>query len=173
LRLGGHSGISGGLSRGATVEYVKATLRGTNGQYAGVRAVYGLGALVGAWLYSLAGERLHKIVIATTPWVLTAVLLIVPIHESYVLLILGWAIAGAGGVVVNVRANQYLAENSEPVEREAVYAAQFSLSHVIWLGTYPLAGFATTWFGFEGACWLFAGLNFALQAVRWLLHKWE
>lgn len=166
-----HSGISGGLILVATVDYVKTTLHGSDEQYAWVMAVYGLGALIGAWLYSLAGERIHQVVIWLTPWVLTAVLLVVPIEESYVLLMIGWAIAGAGGVVVNVRANQYLAENSEPSEREAVYAAQFSLSHLIWLGTYPLAGFATTWLGFAGACWLFAGLNFALQAIRWALHR--
>lgn len=168
-----HSGISGGLILVATVDYVKTTLLGTDEQYAWVMAAYGLGALVGAWLYSLAGERGHRVVIAATPWVLTLVLLVVPLEPSYVLLIIGWALAGAGGVVVNVRANQHLAENSGEDEREAVYAAQFSLSHVIWLGTYPLAGFATTWLGFAGACWLFAGLNFALQAARWWWHRRE
>jgi len=165
-----HSGISGGLILVATVDYVKTVLQGSDAAYAWVMAAYGLGALAGAWLYSLAGERTHRVVIALTPWVLTLVLVAVTLAPSLALLIGCWVIAGAGGVVVNVRANQYLAENSVEAEREAVYAAQFSLSHLIWLGTYPLAGFATTWLGFYGACWLFAGLNLLLILVRKILH---
>ncbi|MEM1058656.1 MAG: MFS transporter [Verrucomicrobiota bacterium] len=165
-----HSGISGGLILVATVDYVKTTLQGSDSAYAWVMATYGLGALAGAWLYSLGGERIHRVVIAIVPWALTAVLVAVTLAPSYLLLVACWILAGAGGVMVNVRANQYLAENSVEAEREAVYAAQFSLSHLIWGFTYPLAGFATTGLGFYGTCWLFAGLNLLLILVRKWLH---
>lgn len=169
--LSWHQGIIGGFILVATVDYVKVSLAGTDAQYAWVMAAYGIGSILGALVYSRLGEQARRVVIALVPTLLTVVLAAVTIAPSYALLISSWLLGGAGQVMIGVRANEYLATHSEPEEREAVYAAQFSFSHIIWLGTYPLAGFATTWFGFEGAAWLFAGLNIALVAARHVLVR--
>ncbi|MFD4402537.1 MFS transporter [Nocardia sp. NPDC058499] len=55
-----------------------------------------------------------------------------------------WAIIGAGTAAVLTPTGQVLRRSSHPADRPALFAAQFSLSHVAWLATYPLTGWLTT-----------------------------
>ncbi|WP_280436890.1 MFS transporter [Nocardia carnea] len=55
-----------------------------------------------------------------------------------------WAVIGAGTAAVLTPTGQVLRRSSHPADRPALFAAQFSLSHLAWLVTYPLTGWLTT-----------------------------
>ncbi|MFC9790869.1 MFS transporter [Rhodococcus sp. NPDC127528] len=62
-----------------------------------------------------------------------------------------WATVGAGTAAVLTPTGQVLRRSAHPADRPALFAAQFSLSHLAWLLTYPIAGWlsaaglTTTW----------------------------
>ncbi|MGW1737648.1 MFS transporter [Nocardia sp. NPDC001965] len=63
-----------------------------------------------------------------------------------------WALIGAGTGLAITPVGRILRRSARPQDRPALFAAQFSLSHLCWLLTYPIAGglatsvgFATTW----------------------------
>jgi len=63
-----------------------------------------------------------------------------------------WILIGAGMSLVLTPIGRVLRRSAGPADRPAIFAAQFSLSHLCWLLTYPisgwgatLAGFTTTW----------------------------
>ena len=62
-------------------------------------------------------------------------------------LLAGGAVAGLGFSAIQTPAGRLLRRSSEAPDRPAVFAAQFALSHLCWLGTYPLAGWLMTVFG--------------------------
>jgi len=51
-----------------------------------------------------------------------------------------WFVLGAGGSMIQTPAGRLLRRSSHEGDRPAVYSAQFALSHLCWLATYPLAG---------------------------------
>jgi hypothetical protein len=57
-----------------------------------------------------------------------------------------------------------LRRSSTPADRPAVFAAQFSLSHMCWLLTYPIAGWGATLAGFT-ATWTTLGVIAIAGAV--------
>lgn len=59
-------------------------------------------------------------------------------------LLAGWLFIGIGYSVVLTPSGRLLKRSAHAEDRPAVYAAQFALSHVCWLITYPLAGWLIT-----------------------------
>ncbi|OBI91987.1 hypothetical protein A5661_26715 [Mycobacterium asiaticum] len=59
-----------------------------------------------------------------------------------------WLVIGAGMSLVLTPVGRVLRRSSTPADRPAVFAAQFSLSHLCWLLTYPIAGWVATLAGF-------------------------
>lgn len=59
---------------------------------------------------------------------------------SQTALLAAWALVGAGYSAVLTPSGRLLRRSSQPEDRPAVFAAQFALSHLCWLVTYPLAG---------------------------------
>ncbi|WP_413542025.1 MFS transporter [Arthrobacter sp. VKM Ac-2550] len=64
-----------------------------------------------------------------------------------------WAVLGGGMTLIVTPTGRILRASIEPNRIAEVFAAQFSLSHLAWLLTYPIAGwigtslgFTTTWF---------------------------
>lgn len=53
-----------------------------------------------------------------------------------------WVLAGAGTSMVLTSSGRLIQRSGTPAERPSLFAAQFSLSHLCWLFTYPIAGFA-------------------------------
>lgn len=70
-------------------------------------------------------------------------------------LLAGWLVIGVGYSVVLTPSGRLLKRSAHTEDRPAVYAAQFALSHVCWLATYPLAGWLMT---FAGSATAFATL---------------
>jgi len=62
-----------------------------------------------------------------------------------------------------------LRRSAHPVERPAVFAAQFALSLVCWLLTYPLAGWVGSSAGILPTLLMLAALTFAAVLIAWRL----
>ncbi len=63
---------------------------------------------------------------------------------TWVSLLIAWALAGIGYSAALTPSGRLLRRSAHPGDRPALFAAQFSLSHVCWLMTYPLAGWLMT-----------------------------
>ncbi|WP_431939400.1 hypothetical protein [Nocardia grenadensis] len=55
-----------------------------------------------------------------------------------------WADIGVGTAAILTPTGQVPRRSSRPADRPALFAAQFPLSHLAWLLTYPIAGQLTT-----------------------------
>jgi hypothetical protein len=53
-----------------------------------------------------------------------------------------WVVAGVGTSMVLTSSGRLIQRSGTATERPSLFAAQFSLSHLCWLFTYPIAGFA-------------------------------
>lgn len=84
---------------------------------------------------------------------------------SYGWLLLLWAGLGVGYSVAQTPSGRLLRRSGAPEDRPALFAAQFSLSHLCWLLAYPLAGRMGATFGLPAAA---AGLC-ALSVVATIL----
>lgn len=56
-------------------------------------------------------------------------------------LLMMWALNGAGQALVGIPSLGLLADHTQPEERGRAYAAHFALTHLFWLFTYPAAGY--------------------------------
>lgn len=59
-----------------------------------------------------------------------------------------WILIGAGMSMVLTPIGRVLRRSAQPADRPAIFAARFSLSHLCWLLTYPIAGWGATLAGF-------------------------
>ena len=59
---------------------------------------------------------------------------------SLTALLVAWALVGVGYSAVLTPSGRLLQRSSQSQDRPAVFAAQFALSHLCWLLTYPIAG---------------------------------
>ncbi|MEU8898221.1 MFS transporter [Nocardia sp. NPDC048505] len=144
-----------------TVNYVRDTLGGTQSGVAMLLAANGFGTMLVALalprVLDRAGARpvmltgaaallagltaaIALSTASTGDWRWTAALAI-------------WSVIGAGTAAVLTPTGQVLRRSARPADRPALFAAQFSLSHLAWLLTYPIAGWLTTATGFT-TTWL-------------------
>lgn len=98
----------------------------------------------------LAGASLTVAATALVPAVLT-----VRGEAGLVLLCAVWAMVGAGWAAAETPVGRLIQAEIAPRDLPAAFAAQFSLSHVCWLMTYPLAG----WLAVTTAPWALAALG--------------
>jgi len=159
--------IVGGFVLVATVDFVKSELGLPDTAYAWVMAAYGIGSVVGAAVYGRAPSRVRRWFVHLAPAGIIAVLVGAGFGRSYPMLLAGWMVAGAAQCVLSIRGNELLAANSGEEERSDIFAAHFSLSHVGWGLTYPLAGYATDWIGFGNGALLFAALALVVAVPIW------
>ncbi|MGI0117038.1 MFS transporter [Zooshikella sp. RANM57] len=92
--------------------------------------------------------------------------------EVSMLLVLWWLI-GVGTSMILTPVGQLLTHSCQEVDRPAVFAAQFSLSHACWLIAYPLAGWLGAQFGMPtafGVLGLIALFSVTMAALIWPTH---
>lgn len=65
--------------------------------------------------------------------------------RAWGVLLLAWAVLGAGTSLINTPSARLLLAASTEDNRPLVYTAQFSLSHACFLISYPIAGWLGTW----------------------------
>ncbi|MGK8524965.1 MFS transporter [Nocardia asteroides] len=135
-----------------TVNYVRDTLGGTQSGVAMLLAANGFGTMLAALSLPRVLDRLD----ARTVMLTGAATLLVGLGAAIALsaaaagdwrwaaAVAVWALVGAGTAAVLTPTGQVLRRSSQPADRPALFAAQFSLSHLAWLITYPVAGWLTT-----------------------------
>ncbi|MFL5620849.1 MAG: MFS transporter [Gemmatimonadaceae bacterium] len=134
----------------ATVVYVRDVLGRGETSFAFAMVAVGVGSSVAALLVSRRAERVRghldyhrwaRRTLLLGGALLTAALVPGVLRPSFAVLLVLWAINGAGQALVAVPSVGLLAEHTESEERGRAYAAHFALTHLFWLGTYPAVGF--------------------------------
>ncbi|MCS3779017.1 MFS transporter [Tsukamurella ocularis] len=147
-----------------TVNYVRDRLGGSESQVAWMLAASGGGTL----LVALAVPRLldrfsERSVMLTGAALLTtsaagAVAMAVADTPSWALTAMVWFASGSGSAMAITPTGKALRAAAAPRDVAAVFAAQFSLSHLAWLIAYPISGWGANRFGLVPAWALLAGI---------------
>ncbi|WP_328529965.1 MFS transporter [Nocardioides sp. NBC_00368] len=137
-----------------TVNYVRDVLGGTQSDVAWMLAASGSGTLVAALVLPRVLDRIGERVVMLTG----ATVLVVAVAAALATATTGvaissltaiiWVAIGGGMALIITPTGQVLRRSVEPDAIPEVFAAQFSLSHLAWLVTYPIAGWVATNAGF-------------------------
>ncbi|WP_043658604.1 MFS transporter [Nocardia thailandica] len=169
---------AGSIVMVTTVNYVRDTLGGTQSGVAMLLAANGFGTMLVALTLPRVLDRLGaRPVMLTGGAVLIAGLLAaVALSQAsggdwrWIAAPAVWSVIGAGTAAVLTPTGQVLRRSAAAADRPALFAAQFSLSHVAWLITYPITGWLATTAGFT-ATWLtltaFAVVGLAVAVAWW------
>ncbi|MFD3592742.1 MFS transporter [Nocardia sp. NPDC058640] len=164
-----------------TVNYARDVLGGNQSGVALLLAANGAGTMLMALtLPAVLDRRSERTVMLTGATVLitglTAALTLSTLPTGtwhWPAALTTWATIGAGTALILTPTGRVLRRSARPQDRPALFAAQFSLSHVAWLITYPItgwlattAGFTTTW----AALAVIAALGTAAAIRFWPRH---
>ncbi|MEV6276349.1 MFS transporter [Nocardia sp. NPDC051832] len=161
-----------------TVNYVRDILGGTQSGVAMLLAANGFGTMLVALALPRVLDRIDARSVmltgaATLLLGLTAALALSTADSGdwrrYAALAI-WSTIGAGTAAILTPTGQILRRSARPTDRPALFAAQFSLSHLAWLITYPIAGWLTTTTGFT-VTWLTL-LTLAATGLILALRLW-
>lgn len=146
----------------ATVVYVRDVLGLGNTAFAAAMAALGVGSSIAAVLAARRAERVAEQAaeqsldpeaahIRYHAWarrtmlyggaLLTVALLPGILRPGFVVLLVLWALNGAGQALIAVPSVGLLAAHTDSAERGRAYAAHFALTHLFWLVTYPTVGY--------------------------------
>lgn len=134
-----------------TVVIVRAILHRPQNDVAVALGLFGGGSMVAALLLPRVLDRLpDRTVMLPAAGLLGVVLLAFAATTwggviGWPMLLAAWLVLGVGYSAAQTPTGRLLRRSATPEDRPAVFAAQFALSHVAWLVTYPLAG----WLGAE------------------------
>ncbi|MCM6773930.1 MFS transporter [Nocardia sp. CDC159] len=152
--------VAGSVIMVNTVNYVRDVLGGGQSEVAILLAANGFGTMALALLLPRTLDRLGPrpvmligaAVLTTGLGSAVALSLANTGDWRWAAAITVWALVGAGTAAILAPTGQVLRRSAQPADRPALFAAQFSLSHLAWLLTYPIAGwlatttdFTTTW----------------------------
>lgn len=87
------------------------------------------------------------------------------------LLLTSWALVGASYAAVLIPSGRLVRRSAEAETRPSLFATQFSLSHVCWLLTYPLAGWVLTRYGLPTSFIVLGGI--ACLATAAAMFVWR
>lgn len=166
---------AGSIVMANTVNYVRDTLGRTQADVAWLLAASGTGTMIVALLLPPVLRRVAERIVMMAG----AVLLVIGAASAICLsttygsarwtaALVVWLVIGAGMSLILTPVGRVLRRSSTPADRPAVFAAQFSLSHLCWLLTYPIAGWVATLAGFT-TTWTILGGFAAVGAVAALL----
>ena len=124
-----------------TVVLVQAGFGLTQQATAWALAAFGGGSMLAALVLPRLLDRLpDRSTMLTGSGVLVAGLLVGAVIPNYELLLGLWFVLGIGYSLAQTPSGRLLRRSAHPEDRPALFAAQFALSHVCWLITYPVAG---------------------------------
>lgn len=129
-----------------TVGYVKGTLKLSDLEYGWVMAAFGIGATIAAVTIGAIGKRWERTAIVLLGAILITLAILPANFFGLVPLMLLWAIAGMGQVLVNLPTQTLIADQIPTNFQGRVYGAHFAWSHFWWAVSYPIAG----WLGSQG-----------------------
>ncbi|WP_018251459.1 MFS transporter [Salinispora mooreana] len=163
---------SGAITLVSTVNVVRDLLNATEAQVPLLLAVSGLGGIAAAFGAPLLLRRRtdRGVLLIGTVLALLALsgALLLSMVPSWPLAMVVWLLIGFAGGLIVVTVNRVLRASVAAADRPALFAAQFSLSHLGWLLTYPLVGWVGAGAGLTVAWALLAGVVLAagLTALR-------
>ena len=145
-----------------SVVYVRERLGGTDSDTALAFAAAGAGSMAVALTLPRLLERWpDRAVMLAGGGLLSAGLLLGWSGPGLWALLGIWALLGAGGSLIQTPAGRLLRRSANDSDRPALFAAQFALSHLCWLATYPLAGWIGATLGLSAAFALLAAVTLA------------
>ncbi|MBF6063412.1 MFS transporter [Nocardia terpenica] len=159
-----------------TVNYVRDRLGGSQADVAVLLAANGFGTMVVALalprILGRVGER--PILLSGAGTLLVGLAAAITLSHftigdrQWAAALAVWAIIGIGTGLALTPIGRVLRRSAQPSDRPALFAAQFSLSHLCWLIAYPIAGWLATAMGFTAAWVVLAALGLAgfATAVR-------
>lgn len=158
----------------STVNVVRDLLGAGEGAVALLLAVSGAGTALTALAVPVlfrSGLRERTVLLAGAGVAAAAVgaSLVLAAAPSWTLAALVWFTAGAGTALVTVPIGRVVRASATAADRPAAFAAQFSLSHLCWLLTYPLTGWVGSRAGFAAAWGVLLVLVLAASATAWRL----
>ena len=153
-----------------TVVIVQAILGRPQNDVAVALGLFGGGSMLAALLLPRVLDRLpDRTVMLPSAAFLGAVLLAVAASTwggviGWPVLLATWLALGIGYSAAQTPSGRLLKRSASPDDRPALFAAQFALSHVAWLLTYPLAGWLGAKVGIPSTLAVLGGLT-ALAVV--------
>ena len=129
-----------------TIGYIKGTLKLGSLEYGWVMAAFGIGATIAAVTVGAIGKKWERTVVVLFGAILITLAILPANYVGLVPLILLWAIAGMGQVLVNLPTQTLIADQIPTNLQGRVYGAHFAWSHLWWAIAYPIAG----WLGSQG-----------------------
>ena len=147
-----------------TVNYVRDQLGGDQSDVAWMLAASGAGTLVVALILPRVLDR-----VADRPIMMTGAAVLLAGVAAAVAMVAGgvvsaavtapiWVAIGAGMAFIVTPTGRVIRESTPPAGLPGAFAAQFSLSHLAWLVTYPIAGWLGTAAGLAAAWSVLAAL---------------
>lgn len=132
-------------------------------------AAFGAGSMIAALsLPRLLDRYPDRPVMLLGAATLAVTMLVGTLLPNYGLLLALWLVIGIGYSATQTPSGRLIRRSSNPVDRPALFAAQFALSHATWLITYPLAGWLGATAGMPATFLTMSGIALAglLLAVR-------
>ncbi len=170
LALSLAAAASGAMVIVNTVVYVSGRLGGSEADTAVALAATGAGSMVAALSLPKLLDRYADRGFMLAGGVLAAVGLVLGVSGPGYGELLGlWLLLGLAGSLVQTPAGRLLVRASHASDRPAFFAAQFALSHLCWLVTYPLAGWMGVAFGLEAAFGVLGALALVAALCAWRL----
>ncbi|PXW70215.1 putative MFS family arabinose efflux permease [Loktanella sp. PT4BL] len=132
-----------------TVVVVRSGFGGTDGDVAIALAAFGGGSMIAALALPAMLKRLSDRPVMLTGAALLTVLMALQafITVNWPVFLALWALLGLGYSATLTPQGRLLRRSAHAEDRQAIFTAQFALSHVCWLFTYPLAGNAMNAWG--------------------------
>ena len=162
-----------------TVNYVRDHLGGSQADVAWMLAASGGGTLLVALFLPRVLDRIAERVVMMTgalvllAGVLAAVAMTATQVASWMVTAPIWVIVGGGMALIVTPTGRVIRGSVAKQDLPAGFAAQFSLSHLAWLVTYPIAGWTGTASGFTLAWSILAALAIAGAITAHLLWPRE
>ena len=159
-----------------TVVIVQAILQRPQNDVAVALGLFGGGSMLAALLLPRVLDRLpDRTVMLPAAAILGVVLLAFAATTwggviGWPMLLAAWLALGIGYSAAQTPTGRLLRRSATPGDRPAVFAAQFALSHVAWLLTYPLAGWLGAKAGMPVTLTVLGAINLfatAAAAILW------
>ena len=158
----------------STVNYVRDELGGTEADVASMLAASGAGTLLVALALPRVLDRVAERAVMMTgaavlvAGVAAAIAITATGIATWAVMASAWVVIGGGMALITTPTGRVIRASTSPSGLPAAFAAQFSLSHLAWLVTYPIAGWLGTSAGFVPA-WSLLGALAAIGAVTALV----
>lgn len=161
-----------------TVVIVRELLKRTDADVAIALACFGGGSMIAALTISRLLDRISDRTLMLCAGVAMCAIQLALIAGTLTVgslawtpLLVGWTLTGAAYASILIPSGRLIRRSADASARPSLFAAQFSLSHICWLLTYPLAGWAVARFGLPASFMLLGTI--AISGVLVAVLVWE